>query len=366
MDDVSTSEEGERMAVFVSQGKEAETVVRGMTTVGDDISTCLSALKLVSELTDEMVAGLGTISKVRTVVKRGRASQNTGGRCRPSSARLYEIVTKCHVKLPNLSKCNVIVDRNKSAMYNLYWRHDDRNKGAVTTYPKENLHDAVTTTNAGEDKIVNKGAAAGDGLSTAMMTVVAYQREVKFESDARYCVAGTDWMMRGECARKDVPVHCVEGIGGVLLDVIGVWTFSTRNVYGQSVQVDACIMDGFTSEVRVDFLEKYRATVDFDSGEVRYVERGHAVFIPFRADGIKNDTTATVRLSSATNLQFRTMQPVEVAVAAADGDEGIFLPTVEHGAVLLAAAVTKFKDGKRWYRRSTRTVEASSSLVGRS
>ncbi|OWY95391.1 hypothetical protein PHMEG_00034616, partial [Phytophthora megakarya] len=356
MNDVLTSEEGERMAVLVSQGEEGETDVRGMTAVGDEVSTSLSALKLVSELTDEIVEGLGTIGKVRTVVKRvrreskhrramqakHRAMVRDGGEVSREIAQLEQVQRDRRQEQVGDAQRALAARRQKRGS------GDRVPEGERARVQLVQHHDAATTTNADEDDIADKRAAAGDGLPTAMMTVDGYHREVKIDSGARYCVAGTDWMMRGERVRKDAPVHCVEGIGGFLLDVIGVWTFSMRNVYGQTVQVDACIIDGCTSEflVGVDFLEKHRATIDFDRGEVRYVERGHAVVIPFRTYGIKNGTTATVRLASATNLQFRTVQPVEVAVAAADGDEGIFLPTVEHGAVLLAAAVTKVKGGK--------------------
>ncbi|OWY90363.1 hypothetical protein PHMEG_00041536 [Phytophthora megakarya] len=78
-------------------------------------------------------------------------------------------------------------------------------------------------------------------------------------------------MMREGRMETSAPVQYVEGIGGFLLDVIVVWSFDLPNVYGQSVKVDACIIDGCTNEflVGVDFLEKHRATVDFDFGEVR-------------------------------------------------------------------------------------------------
>ncbi|KAE8985903.1 hypothetical protein PR001_g22754 [Phytophthora rubi] len=120
------------------------------------------------------------------------------------------------------------------------------------------------------------------------------------------------------------------------------------NVYGQKVTIEACIIEGYTSEflVGVDFLGGLRATMDFDRGEVRYPERGRDVVIPFRTAETKEDSAAAaVRLISATNLQRSAVQTVEVAVAAPDGEEGVFLPTVNNGAVLLAAAVTKVEKG---------------------
>ncbi|OWZ02522.1 hypothetical protein PHMEG_00025902 [Phytophthora megakarya] len=125
----------------------------------------------------------------------------------------------------------------------------------------------MMTANAGKDMNV----VAGDGLPTAMMMIDRQHRQVKIDSGTRYCVAGTDWMMREERMKTSAPVQYVKGIGGFLLNVIVVWSFDLTNVYGQSVKVDACIIDGCTNEflVGVDFLEKHRATVDFDFGEVR-------------------------------------------------------------------------------------------------
>ncbi|GMF48486.1 unnamed protein product, partial [Phytophthora fragariaefolia] len=87
--------------------------------------------------------------------------------------------------------------------------------------------------------------------------------------------------------------------------------------------------------------------MDFDRGEVRYAEHGHGVIIPFRTTEAKDDSAvAAVRLVSATNLQKSAVQTVEVSVAAPDGEEGVFLPTVNSGVVLLASAVTKVEKGK--------------------
>ncbi|ETI39786.1 hypothetical protein F443_14658 [Phytophthora nicotianae P1569] len=57
-------------------------------------------------------------------------------------------------------------------------------------------------------------AEARDGLPTATMTIEGERRAVKIDSGARYSVAGTDWMPKGERVKKAAPVDCVEGIGG--------------------------------------------------------------------------------------------------------------------------------------------------------
>ncbi|ETL86613.1 hypothetical protein L917_13978, partial [Phytophthora nicotianae] len=126
-------------------------------------------------------------------------------------------------------------------------------------------------------------AEARDGLPTATMTIEGERRAVKIDSGARYSVAGTDWMPKGERVKKAAPVDCVEDIGGFLFDVLGLWQFRMQNVFGQTVEVTACIIEGCTSEflVGVDFLEKHRATLDFEGGELRYDEKDQNVVIPF-------------------------------------------------------------------------------------
>ncbi|KAE9055484.1 hypothetical protein PF007_g32304 [Phytophthora fragariae] len=99
------------------------------------------------------------------------------------------------------------------------------------------------------------------------------------------------------------------------------------NVYGQKVTIETSIIEGCTSEflVGVDFLGGHRATMYFDSGEVRYAERGHDVIIPFRTtESTVDSAVAAVRWVSATNLLRSAVQTVKVAVVAPDGEEGYF------------------------------------------
>ncbi|KAE9260527.1 hypothetical protein PR003_g34330, partial [Phytophthora rubi] len=76
------------------------------------------------------------------------------------------------------------------------------------------------------------GVLAEDGLPTATMDMEGKRLPVKLDSGARYSVAGTDWMMRGERVSRRAPVDVVEGIGGFVLKVVGVWTFDMRNAFG--------------------------------------------------------------------------------------------------------------------------------------
>ncbi|KAE9075807.1 hypothetical protein PF010_g21876 [Phytophthora fragariae] len=90
--------------------------------------------------------------------------------------------------------------------------------------------------------------AADDGLPTAIMNVNSEKHAVKWDSCARYSVAGSEWMQRGERVRGPVPVDYVEGVGGFLYDVLGLWTFYMRSVFGQVAQVTVCSVEGYTSE----------------------------------------------------------------------------------------------------------------------
>ncbi|ETN06628.1 hypothetical protein PPTG_23324 [Phytophthora nicotianae INRA-310] len=47
---------------------------------------------------------------------------------------------------------------------------------------------------------------ADDGLPTAVMELDGEKYDIKWDSCARYSVAGTDWMERGERVRGPVPV----------------------------------------------------------------------------------------------------------------------------------------------------------------
>jgi hypothetical protein len=130
-------------------------------------------------------------------------------------------------------------------------------------------------------------------------------------------VAGTDWMAWVDKLGEASPIDCVEGIGGFLLDVLGLWTFDMVNVFGQMVKVTACIVEGCTSEFRlgVDFLREHQATMDFAKNEVRYDKSGKMVVIPFRTfDAGGQGKVAPVRLVRRSRIARSTVTPVEIAV----------------------------------------------------
>ncbi|KAE9185149.1 hypothetical protein PF002_g26247 [Phytophthora fragariae] len=192
---------------------------------------------------------------------------------------------------------------------------------------------------------------ADDGLPTATMGVSGVQRTVKLDIGARYTVAGTNWVAYGDRVSCTAPVDFVEGIGGLLLDVVGVWRFVMMNVFGETVTVDACIIKGCEDEflIGVDFMRSHEAVMDFRENELRYRENERLVVIPFRTfEGPTSGRIAAVRVARKTHLTSRSVTPIEVAVVAKNGEKGVFVPTTRLGSVMLAATVTEVQDGKVW------------------
>ncbi|OWY98039.1 hypothetical protein PHMEG_00031299 [Phytophthora megakarya] len=143
-----------------------------------------------------------------------------------------------------------------------------------------------SSTTADTDVDVVTSVEASDGLPTAAMLVKGETQQIKVD-------------------------------GGFLLDVLGVWTFDMINVYGQKETIDACIIDGCTSEflIGVDVLEKHRATVDFDRSEVRYDERGREVIIPFRTnEGDNSSAMATRALHASAVTKVKNRRAIVPAI----------------------------------------------------
>ncbi|KAE9301653.1 hypothetical protein PF008_g22691 [Phytophthora fragariae] len=194
-------------------------------------------------------------------------------------------------------------------------------------------------------------AEADDGLPTAVVTVADGRREVKLDSGARYSIAGTEWMCYGDRVVRPAPVDYVEGIGGFLLDVVGVWNFKLRTIFNELVEVEACIVEGCTTEflLGVDFMQERGATMDFGRNELRYHCSSRAIVIPFRTFGEgQGDRIAAERMAVKTRLGKSTVTPVQIAVTAKNGERGIFVPTIQLGSVMLATTVTEVQDGKAW------------------
>ncbi|KAI9985598.1 hypothetical protein PInf_004979 [Phytophthora infestans] len=186
-------------------------------------------------------------------------------------------------------------------------------------------------------------------LPTARMKIDGVTKYVKLDSGARFTIAGTSWVKYGDRVSCSAPVDYVEGIGGFLLDVLGVWRFHLENVFGDTVCVDACIVKGCYNEflVGVDFMNDHGAVMDFRTNELKYEEEGRPVVIPFKtSEAAKGVKVAAVRMARKTQVRGGTVMPIEIAVTGEDGEKGIFIPTVCLGSILLATTMTEVRDGK--------------------
>ncbi|KAG3136386.1 hypothetical protein PI124_g18567 [Phytophthora idaei] len=171
---------------------------------------------------------------------------------------------------------------------------------------------------------------ADDGLPTAMMTVAGNRRHIKFDSCARFTVAGKKRMQYGDKIKCRAPVDYVEGIGRFLLDVIGEWRFEMRSTLDEILTVDACVVAGCMDEflLGVDFMQKKGAVMDFHKSELRYKEAEKSVVIPFKTYGGGGSARiAVVRMASKGQIEGSIVTPVEVAVPAEDSEQGICIPT---------------------------------------
>ncbi|GMF42572.1 unnamed protein product [Phytophthora fragariaefolia] len=318
---VSASEEGDEL-----------TTGEGAAAANDTMITESSPLEIGTELTSETMTELGNVARVRMAVKRSKrvAKLRRAQRAREKADRgavgddeVARVVAelKAERELRRLQQARDA----RAALDERRLKCADADGGEMRTGERAhvNLVWLDSTANTDDDDNDDSGmkVEAGDGLPTATMIVDEVAQHAKIDSGARYSVAGKERMMRGERKHIDAP----------------------------KVMIDGCIIAGCTDEflIGVDFLESHRSTMDFDRRQVRYDERGHKVIIPFRTTDAKYDSMkAAVRLACSTNLHRRTVQSVEVAIAAPDGEEGIFQPTVNNGAVLLASTVTKVNNGK--------------------
>ncbi|GMF36004.1 unnamed protein product [Phytophthora fragariaefolia] len=91
----------------------------------------------------------------------------------------------------------------------------------------------------------------------------------------------------------------VEGIGGFLLDVGVMWMFKLRTVFNKVINVDACIVAGFSDRflLGVGFMKAHGATMDLDGNEARYKDSERVVVMSFRIyDGTTGTRVAAVRM----------------------------------------------------------------------
>ncbi|POM68333.1 Hypothetical protein PHPALM_15516 [Phytophthora palmivora] len=316
---LTTEEDGELTDKSI-QSVSANTTVHS-TTTDDKYDADTATTELGAELTDELVSKLGSIARVRRVARRSRREAKRERAQRAADRAATAVVG-------SNDEVDRAVEELAASQHDKRQHHAQVAREALQARRQQRSHEVTHASKCAQVSLVQRRntveatdvstgnyVEAGDGLPTAVMEVDEF----------------------------------VEGIGGFLLEVMGVWTFSMTNIFGQLMQVTACIIDGCADEflIGVDFMKKHQAKIDFEANEVCCIAEGQRIVIPFRTQDNDGEVkVATVRLVSHTRLRRRAVQPVEVSVMAPDGEEGVFLPTDNCGPVLLAAAVTTVANGR--------------------
>ncbi|POM59836.1 putative Transposase [Phytophthora palmivora] len=216
-----------------------------------------------TELDDALVAQLGDIASVRMVLKRTKRQYKARRALCAQRRRDARAVDKADVEA---MVAEMEVDKRHRRLQQAECR-----RAKVSLVQGKAVH--------GEDT-EGPEAVAADGLPTAMMYVDGERLAVKLDSGARYTIAGTEWVRRGKRRCCAAPVDFIEGIGGFLLDVVGVWTFTMRNTFGQVVDTEPLW------------------TLSATSAKV-----------------------AAVRLVNRVQLRHSAVVPIELSVTAPDGEE---------------------------------------------
>ncbi|OWZ03639.1 hypothetical protein PHMEG_00024588, partial [Phytophthora megakarya] len=142
----------------------------------------------------------------------------------------------------------------------------------------------------------------------------------------------------------------VEGIGGFLLDVVRMWRFQFKTVFGETVYADPCILDGCMHDflLGVDFLRQQGATMNFQRNELSYRDDDRKVIIPLHTtEGATNEVNGA-RVAAVRMTKRTAVASVEEAVAVPDGEVDIFVPSRRTGAVMLSATVTTVQNDKAY------------------
>ncbi|OWZ20923.1 hypothetical protein PHMEG_0004598 [Phytophthora megakarya] len=284
---VSASEEGDAVTSEVCQTEEGDTATCVPTALTTDEYADWVKAELGLELKDKTVADLGNIARIRMAIRQFRCEEKR--RC---------------------------TQRAKAKMAEIKHNDDEVTHAVAALEAEQRTRRQQQATEAREAlEVRRRQRSTGGGVRVNEIARVNLVRHVRTtvaatltDGDDGVSVEAGDGLPRGKKKSTRAPVTYVEGIGGFLLDVLGVWTFDLINVYGQKVTIEACIVEGCTSEflLGVDVLGQHRATMDFDRGEVRNAERGRGVIIPFRAAEDESDSKAgAVRKAKFTNLHQR-------------------------------------------------------------
>lgn len=194
-------------------------------------------------------------------------------------------------------------------------------------------------------------------LPTALIALTkTHTHEVRLDTCAQFSVAGEELRRYGRCVSREAPVDVVEGFGGGISRVLGVWRFIGTTQYQQRIEVDALLVEGQGDEFLIgeDWMVAKQVKLDFGGRELKYRdEQGQKVILPFTCYGLNSLPTsagerrAVVRLAKTVKLATNTRSIVRVAVDAADGTTGVFLPKPSNKRhLMLAPTVDTVRGGK--------------------
>ncbi|KAJ0392617.1 hypothetical protein ATCC90586_010571 [Pythium insidiosum] len=118
-------------------------------------------------------------------------------------------------------------------------------------------------------------------------------------------------------------------------------------MYGQELVVDALLVEGCGNEFIVgsDFWTSKRATINYETAEVTYPEKGGQVIVPFSCVSAGSDPP--VRIVRSRKLPTESQSMLRLRVPAASGDVGFFVPTPTTRAhLLMATTLTRVDQGE--------------------
>ncbi|OWZ00399.1 hypothetical protein PHMEG_00028411, partial [Phytophthora megakarya] len=156
----------------------------------------LSMHELGAELTDEAFAKFGSVGKVRTALKRSRRADKVRRAARRAARAAGDKMDREVAVLDNDQR----VRRQQQC---------DAARRELNQRRRERYGQERRAINGAQVKLVQRGRVetvsdvcnvvyASDGLPAATMLVGGKRQAVKIDSGARFTVAGTDWMLRGE------------------------------------------------------------------------------------------------------------------------------------------------------------------------
>jgi hypothetical protein len=194
-------------------------------------------------------------------------------------------------------------------------------------------------------------APAMGTLPTATVEVCGQRKAIKLDTGAQYSVAGEQWRAYGERLKALPPVDFVEGFTGAVSKVLGVWRFKLRTQYEQLMTADALLVEGAPTEFLLgeDWMLAKGVKIDFTSCEMKWYEDAVKKIVPFdcSSDAARRGQAIHVRLVRAAKVTTNTYRRVELAVAAAEGTTGMFLPDKRaEPHLMLAPTLTTVREGK--------------------